>query len=86
MNDSRRLRLQNLLGETVYDAKERKLGTVRDVVAGKAGDDLRVDALLIGKSAWLTRLGWKESGHGVEVPWADVIQVVPRIIVRPPGE
>jgi sporulation protein YlmC with PRC-barrel domain len=79
---TRHVGLQHLLGRSVCDADGRDLGVLREVKAERRGDALCVTALVIGKKAWLSRIGWTKIERGEEIPWERVASIGSSIVLR----
>jgi sporulation protein YlmC with PRC-barrel domain len=84
------MRLSELLGKSVVGEDDTDLGIVHDVAAVQDGEDLRVEALLIGVRGLWARFGVSPAhvrGHPVlarlagigrtasEIPWEQVVRV-----------
>jgi hypothetical protein len=68
------VRLSDLLGCDVHDLSGASIGRVHDVrmvqdgpLRGGTQASIRVDAVLVGRRAWATRLGYQRGG--VRGPW-----------------
>lgn len=82
MNGRTEVTVLDLLGRRVLDADGRSLGLVRDLEAERRDGDLRVTRLLVGTSAWRTRLSWKPEQNGRMVAWEDIESIFPVIRLR----
>jgi sporulation protein YlmC with PRC-barrel domain len=72
------MKISALLGSPVHDADGNELGRVHEV---RLGEDLRVEALIYGRTGWAASLGLH--GKGETVDWADVADAGPdRITLR----
>ena len=58
---------------------------MRDLEAERRNGDLRVTHLLVGTSAWRTRLSWKPEQNGRMVAWEDIESLGPVIRLRRTG-
>ncbi len=81
-SQDRIIRAQELIGRKVRDADGHDLGRVYDLAVARAGDELRVESLLIGARSWITRFGWSEREHGQRIPWDDIVSLAPDITIR----
>lgn len=79
---SRRVRFHDLLGLDVRDHDGHVVGTVHELKAERRGNALCVTGLLVGDTAWLTRIGWADREHGHEIPWERVEAVGSEILLR----
>jgi sporulation protein YlmC with PRC-barrel domain len=82
-----------VLDHQLVDSEGRNCGKVDDLeLAGLAGDEPEVDAILVGGNAWrgrgfLGRLAAALSGRAVHVPWSEVADVSSVVTLkRPAGE
>lgn len=73
---------QALLGREVHDAGGRKIGKLREIEVGRAGDDLCITAILLGLGAWYTRFGWNAQSYGNRIPASDILEYGPVIRLR----
>jgi sporulation protein YlmC with PRC-barrel domain len=77
-------RLSRFVGTPVESESGEKLGRIFDLQAEQRGDQLRVITLLVGKFAFLERLGYETPrSRDDRVAWEDVLRIEPkRIVVR----
>lgn len=79
---TRSLRVYQILGMKVRDADGATVGTVHELKAERRGDDLCVTALVVGRRALISRVGWTKVEHGVEIPWERVAAIGSGIVLR----
>lgn len=54
-----RIRYSELIGKMVVDSSGARVGRIRDLLAERRGDALRVTAILVGEAALLQRIAFK---------------------------
>lgn len=72
--------LSDLIGRPVCDASGRKLGRVFEVRGHREGEDVVVDAIMVGPRALLKRLRGR-GANARAIPWAQVREIGERIVI-----
>ncbi len=84
------IRYYELVGKRVVTADGKTVGRVTDLLARAEGDALMVNALLVGPSGLLRRIGFKSLANlrvapARRVPWAWVARTADEIHLRVPA-
>jgi sporulation protein YlmC with PRC-barrel domain len=74
---TRKVRLQDLVGEVVHDVDGKRVGRVRSVMVERKGNECVVCEYRLGGEALLARfglsalrlVGWPHSHEPIRVPW-----------------